>query len=129
MLKSATPSLRLQKFSYRFAEQVPNSKLALKDEIDRLLLEPVPSQSCLSRPGMNKLLDERFCANGWTKQPAVFDAPDDPGARMDFLKERIGIEVGFGHAPCSSFRSPHIPPWTRSMLAFISSPDPISSAR
>ncbi len=95
--QSATASLRLQKFSYRFAEHVLNSKLALKDEIERLLLEPVPGQS-LSRPGLNKLLDERFCANGWTKQPAVFDAPDDPGAKMDFLKERIGIEVGFGHA-------------------------------
>jgi hypothetical protein len=31
-------------------------------------------------------------------EPAVFDDPHDPGAKMDFLKERIGIEVGFGHA-------------------------------
>ena len=23
---------------------------------------------------------------------------DDPSAKMDFLKERIGVEVGFGHA-------------------------------
>jgi hypothetical protein len=35
---------------------------------------------------------------GWIRQPAVFDDPNDPGAKMDFLKERIGIEVGFGHA-------------------------------
>ena len=31
-------------------------------------------------------------------QPSVFDEPEELGAKMDFLKERIGIEVGFGHA-------------------------------
>jgi len=28
----------------------------------------------------------------------VFADDDDPAAKMDFLKERVGIEVGFGHA-------------------------------
>jgi len=28
----------------------------------------------------------------------VFQEAEDLGAKMDFLKERIGIEVGFGHA-------------------------------
>jgi len=32
--------LRLQKFSYRFAEQVLNSKLAIKQEIEEVLLSP-----------------------------------------------------------------------------------------
>ena len=96
--KMAIAPFRSQRFSYRFAEQVLNSKLALKEEIDRVLLEPVPEVCCLSRPGLNKLLDERFTSRGWTQQPSVFDDPDDPGAKMDFLKERIGIEVGFGHA-------------------------------
>ena len=31
-------------------------------------------------------------------KPTVFEDPNDPGAKMDFLKERVGIEVGFGHA-------------------------------
>jgi hypothetical protein len=31
--------LRLQSFSYRFAEQVLNSKLALKQEIENVLLD------------------------------------------------------------------------------------------
>ena len=30
--------------------------------------------------------------------PPVFDEPKDPVAKMDFLKERVGIEFGFGHA-------------------------------
>jgi len=92
------PSLRLQRFSYRFAEQVLNSKLSLKDEIERLLLDMTTDVRTLSRPRFNKVLEERFVACGWTSQPTVFDDPNDPGAKMDFLKERIGIEVGFGHA-------------------------------
>jgi len=28
----------------------------------------------------------------------VFDEPKDPAAKMDFLKERVGIEVSFGHS-------------------------------
>jgi hypothetical protein len=90
--------LRLQRFSYRFAEQVLNSKLALKEEIEGILTEEVPDIGLLSRPGFNKLLDERFVSKGWTRQPAVFQDADDLGAKMDFLKDRLGIEVGFGHA-------------------------------
>ena len=30
--------------------------------------------------------------------PRYFDEPRDPSAKMDFLKERVGVEVGFGHA-------------------------------
>lgn len=91
-------SLRLQRFSFRFAEQVLNSKLSLKEEIEQILLETIPDVTKLSRPAFNKLLDDRFVARGWESQPAVFDDPSDPGAKMDFLKERIGIEVCFGHA-------------------------------
>ncbi len=94
----AAKKLRLQKFSYRFAEQVLNSKLALKEEIEDVLLGHISDFRSLSRPGFNKLLDEQFVFKGWTRQPPVFDEADDPGAKMDFLKERIGIEVGFGHA-------------------------------
>ena len=90
--------LRLQRFSFRFAEQVLNSKLALKEEIEGVLLETVPDVTKLSRPGFNDLLKERFIARGWASQPMVFDDPSDPGAKMDFLKDRVGIEVGFGHA-------------------------------
>ncbi|MGE5322458.1 MAG: BglII/BstYI family type II restriction endonuclease [Actinomycetota bacterium] len=100
MKASSKPQLgtvRLQKFSYRFAEQVLNSKLSLKEEIEGILLSSGPLTE-LSRPAFNSLLEKRFSNSGWQSQPAVFDDPSDPGAKMDFLKERIGIEVGFGHA-------------------------------
>jgi hypothetical protein len=90
--------LRLQRFSFRFAEQVLNSKLALKQEIENILTDKTIDVSCLSRPRFNKVLEEKFVGKGWQSQPFVFDAPGDPSAKMDFMKERVGVEVGFGHA-------------------------------
>ena len=90
--------LRLERFSYRFAEQVLNSKLALKQEIEKIITAPDIDVSSLSRPKFNEILEERFVKRGWESQPSVFDEPKDPAAKMDFLKNRIGIEVGFGHS-------------------------------
>jgi hypothetical protein len=87
----------LQRFSYRFAEQLLNSRLSIKEEIEGILLDKADPNT-LSRPAFNKLLETRFTSLGWTSQPPVFDEPNDPGAKMDFLKDRIGVEVGFGHA-------------------------------
>jgi hypothetical protein len=89
--------LRLQTFSYRFAEQVLNSNLAIRREIEETLLDSSIEVTSLSRPVFNALLRDRFVARGWEHQPAVFDEPGDPSAKMDFLKSRVGIEVGFGH--------------------------------
>lgn len=99
-IATATNEVRplLQRFSYRFAEQVLNSKLDLKNEIESLLCAPINDAAALTRPGFNKLLRERFVGAGWTDQPLVFGDPEDPGAKMDFLKARVGVEVGFGHA-------------------------------
>lgn len=89
---------RLQRFSYRFADEVLNSMLGQKKELEHILLAPILSEGALSRPGYNKHLRELFVSAGWTDQPLVFGDPSDPGAKMDFLKRRIGVEVGFGHA-------------------------------
>ena len=91
-------SLRLQRYSYRFAEQVLNSKLAVKQEIENLLTDPSIVISSLSRPIFNEVLKDLFINKGWESQPPVFDEPGDPSAKMDFLKERVGVEVSFGHA-------------------------------
>lgn len=90
--------IRLKSFSYRFAEQVLNSKLSVKQEIEQILLDPTLKLKELSRPAFNEKLDKLFCNKGWQRQPHVFDEADDPSAKMDFLKEKIGIEVEFGHS-------------------------------
>src|SRR5215469_4528258 len=90
--------IRLERFSYRFAEQVLNSKLAIKQEVEAVLTSDALEIATLSRPTFNKVLRESFVAKGWKDQPHVFGEQDESGAKMDFLKERVGIEVGFGHA-------------------------------
>jgi len=89
--------LRYVAYSFRFAEQVLNGKLAIKQEVEAVLTDPAIQIPDLSRPHFNEILNTSFAARGWQTQPPVFDEPGDPAARMDFLKERIGIEVEFGH--------------------------------
>lgn len=90
--------MRYRKFSFRFAEQVLNSKLALKQEIEGILTDPSIDPALLSRPRFNEILRSAFITKGWEDQPAVFDEPGDPVARLDFMKERVGVEVEFGHS-------------------------------
>lgn len=90
-------SIRLEKFSYRFAEQVLNSNLKLKNEIEDIIYEASRDLSVLSRPNFNDLLQESFIKRGWASQPDVFDQDTDAYAKFDFLKDRIGVEVQFGH--------------------------------
>ena len=90
-------SIRLLRYSYRFAEQVLNSNLSLKNEIEEIIYEASRDLSILSRPKYNELLQESFMKRGWESQPGVFDADTDAYAKFDFLKSRIGVEVQFGH--------------------------------
>ena len=85
-------------YSYRFAEEVLNSKLSIKQEIEDTIKDPSIEIPLLSRPYFNNILDKSFCEKGWERQPAVFGEQGDPTAKMDFLKDRVGIEVEFGHA-------------------------------
>ena len=67
--------LRLKRYSYRFAEQVLNSKLALKEEIEKTIEALDPDPSDLSRPKFNELLKQKFVSLGWQDQPDVLRTP------------------------------------------------------
>ncbi len=56
--------LRLQKYSFRFAEQVLNSKLSLKQEIEEIILNPTIKLEELTKPNFNKVLERLFVAKG-----------------------------------------------------------------
>lgn len=90
--------IRLVHYSFRFAEQVLNSKFSIKKEIEGILQSPSIKPEGLSRPKFNKVLDGLFVERGWESQPQVFPEPKDPSAKMDFLKDRVGVEVAFGHS-------------------------------
>jgi restriction endonuclease BglII len=83
--------------SYRFAEQVLNSRLYLKQEIEQILMDRTIDVRKLSRPDFHAALKTQFKEKGGEDQPKVFDEPGELLVRMDFLKDRVGIEVGFGH--------------------------------
>ena len=91
-------SVRLIKYSYRFAEQVLNGKIQIKNELEDILYSATKDLSILSRPKFNKILYNEFEKRGWVIQPPVFERDDDAYARFDFLKDRIGVEVQFGHS-------------------------------
>lgn len=90
--------VRLLKYSYRFAEQIFNSKLELKNELENIVDSACRDLSVLTRPNFNKLLENEFISRHWKSQSPIF--PDDihAYAKLDFFKDRIGVEVQFGHS-------------------------------
>ena len=90
--------MRFKTYSYRFAEQVLNSKLDLRKEIEKAISSTEMDPEKFTRPYFNEVLEKKFIEFGWERQPSVFNEPKDPSARIDFLKDRIGIEVEFGHS-------------------------------
>jgi len=70
----------------------------MMQEIEETLTHHSIQIPTLSRSEFNKVLRDKFIGKGREDQPDVFRGEGEPSARMDFLKERVGIEVGFGHA-------------------------------
>jgi len=89
--------MRYAKFSYRFGEEVLNSKLALKNEIEDAIRHIPCEKECLDRPGLNRALNQLLSERGWTGQPDVFGSGEG-ALKLDFLKERIGMEIQLGHS-------------------------------
>jgi hypothetical protein len=88
--------MRFQIFSYRFAEQVLNSKFAAKKEIEQIINSIQPKG--YSRPKLNEVFEKKFVEKSWQKQPHLFGEPSEIAAKIDFLKDRIGVEVAFSHS-------------------------------
>ncbi|KXB01671.1 restriction endonuclease [candidate division MSBL1 archaeon SCGC-AAA261F17] len=90
--------MRFRSWSYRFAEEVMNSKFSLKQEIEEIIRAVDLDLSELSRPRLNKEFEKEFLERDWEKEPQVFEGPADPQAKIDFLKDRVGVEVAFTHS-------------------------------
>ncbi|MCW3985167.1 MAG: restriction endonuclease [Candidatus Bathyarchaeota archaeon] len=88
--------MRFQTFSYRFAEQVLNSKLRTKKEIENII-GSIRSRG-YSRPGLNEVFRTKFLERNWKEQPQVFEKITDIAAKIDYLKDRVGVEVAFSHS-------------------------------
>jgi hypothetical protein len=66
--------MRFRTYSYRFAEQVLNSKLELKKEIEDIINSIEVKPEAFSRPELNKIFEAKFTGCGWESQPTVFDS-------------------------------------------------------
>jgi len=85
--------MQYSQFSYRFAEEVLNSRLAVKSEIDGLL------QSYAGKMGKGTSAHEElldlFAQKGWEKGHRVCS---ESSLEIDLFKERIAIEVELSHS-------------------------------
>ena len=59
-----------------------------------LPLEPI------FKPAFNSVLTDEFKARGWRDQPHVFSEEEELGAKMDFLKDRVGLESDTTFSDC-----------------------------
>ena len=90
-------AVRLKKFSFRFAEELFNSRLAQKSEIEQILYTACADFSKLNRKEFNRILNDLFLRREWEGQPRV--SPDMKAySKLYFQKNRIAVEVQFGHA-------------------------------
>lgn len=103
--------MKFKTYSYRFAEEVLNSHLAIKKELEDIIESielPFASPDAGDRPGarsrpnvrpqLNKKFEAEFTKRGWESQFRLFDDPGSPMAKIDFMKSRVGVEVAFSHA-------------------------------
>ncbi|AQS58886.1 BglII/BstYI family type II restriction endonuclease [Desulforamulus ferrireducens] len=89
--------LTLREISYRSASEFLDDT-ALRNEINQILLHPDTDLSSLSRVQFNHILMNRFKESGWQSYPSLFHEPVNPFAKIELIKEDIGLEIGFRHA-------------------------------
>jgi hypothetical protein len=91
-------------WSYRFADQVLNSNWRIKSEIESTIDEVTLPEGEYKRPAFNKLFEDAFISKGWKRQFRLFEDKDVesdeevPLSKIDFIKERVGVEVAFTHS-------------------------------
>jgi hypothetical protein len=96
--------MQYKAWSYRFADQVLNSSLRTKNELESIIESVELPEEEYKRKALNERFRTAFLSNGWAEQFELFadeDVSEDeetPLAKIDFLKDRVGVEVGFSHA-------------------------------
>lgn len=73
-----------------------NSKLDLKREIEEAVQAIELPKQAYSRPALNKVIERTLTEKGWSRQPLVSE--EEIEARLDFQKDRVGVEVAFSHS-------------------------------
>ena len=85
--------MRFKTWSYRFAEEILNSNLEIKKEIEEIVRNVNPKE--FSRKKLNKEFSDQFLKNGWKKEARVVEELE---SKIDFIKNKVGVEVAFVHS-------------------------------
>ena len=85
--------MRFDSYSYRFADEVLNSKLNIKREIEEVIrYVKLPDNS--KTPSYTKEFKIKFTEKGWENEPKVLP---DLDLKADFRKGRIQVETQFSN--------------------------------
>lgn len=90
--------MKYKEWSYRFAEEILNSRLSQKKEVKKIIKNIGIPPKEMSRPNLNEAFKDRFEEKNWQAEVPVFAPEDEPAAKIDFKKNKIGVEVAFGHS-------------------------------
>ncbi len=106
--------MKFRSWPYRLAEEVINSKLPIRKEIEEIIrainfedVVKVSESKSKSKSGkipvrgaLNEFFKNEFLKRGWEGHHGVrvFDEKEGPKTKVDFLKDRVAVEVAFVHA-------------------------------
>ena len=86
--------MKFSKHNFRFAEEILNSKIALKTEIENIInglnIDPLGKDE----RSPHKVIKKAFLDRGWSDEQPISQRSK---MRFDLYKERIGIEVETSH--------------------------------
>jgi len=88
-------NLELEKYSFHQGELHLNTKKALKQEIEDILLAQSPNIAKWSRDEYARMIKADFLAKGWENPPPMADKRGKLIPLMDFRKEKVGVKLGF----------------------------------
>jgi sulfopyruvate decarboxylase TPP-binding subunit len=78
--------MNLNVLNYRYAEEVLNSKYTLKKEIEDILKTIEIPEWGISRPDLNKQLENKLTKIGWNSQEPIFGNTGYRDTRLDFIR-------------------------------------------
>ncbi|NJM55713.1 MAG: hypothetical protein HC841_07240 [Verrucomicrobiae bacterium] len=86
--------MQFESFSFRHAEEILNSHLAIKRQINDLLSSAKDAPVKSGSDGLTSALMVAFERSGWQKEVPV--SPDEAHEqRFDLLKDRVAVEIEF----------------------------------
>ncbi|MBT4512906.1 MAG: hypothetical protein HOC20_11970 [Chloroflexi bacterium] len=94
--------LGLEKHSYKSGEIHLNTKPAIKEEIESILLAQSPVITKWSRDEYVRIIETDFIAKGWEVPPPMVDKRGKQTQLMDFRKEKVGVKLGLHSSSAQS---------------------------